>query len=72
MTVAQTIETNDTVEQCNECGRSVKFGSGLFINRVLDFNDCEYRKNEMSKPFPEGDFICCECDEAKLMWNTKP
>lgn len=50
-------------EICNECGNSVKFGSGLYVNRVHDFNDKEYRI-EMGKPFPEGDFICIECDET--------
>jgi hypothetical protein len=49
------------VEICNECGRSVKPGSGLFVNRVPDFNSPEERK-EMGKPFPEGDFVCAECD----------
>lgn len=49
-------------EICNECGKSVKIGSGLFVNRITDFNDFHERK-EMQKPFPEGDFICIECDE---------
>lgn len=49
-------------EICNECGNSVKFGSGLYVNRIPDFNEYEYRL-EMQKPFPEGDFICIECDE---------
>ena len=50
------------VEKCNECGRSVKIGSGLFVGRVIDLNDVDFRKY-MNKPFPEGDFICLECDE---------
>jgi len=54
-------------EICNECGRSVKFGSGLFINRVPDFNSPEVRK-EMGKKYPEGDFICPECDEKFNSW----
>ncbi len=49
-------------ETCNEWGKSVKFSSGLFVNRVLDFNDKKTRK-EMGKPFPKGDFICIECDD---------
>lgn len=48
-------------EICNECGRSVKFGSGLFINRVIDLNDIDYRRI-MNKPYPEGDYICVECE----------
>ena len=48
-------------EICNECGDSVKFGSGKFVNRIVDLNDLETRK-EMNKPYPEGDYICEECD----------
>ena len=51
-----------TTEICNECGQSVKIGSGLFVNRIPDLNDKETRI-EMGKPFPEGDFICVVCDE---------
>jgi hypothetical protein len=50
------------LEICNECGRSVKWGSGFYVNRVIDFNDYELRK-EMLKPYPEGGYICSECDE---------
>ena len=42
------------VEKCNECGRSVKIGSGFFVGRIIDFNDYDYRKI-MNKPFPECD-----------------
>ncbi len=49
-------------EICNECGRSVKWGSGLYVNRVLDLNDYETRV-KMGKPFPEGEYICRECEE---------
>ena len=49
-------------EICNECGRSVKAGSGLFVNRVPDLNDIETRKAG-NKPYPEGDYICRECEE---------
>jgi len=61
-------------EICNECGRSVKFGSGLFVNRVVSLNDVETRI-EMDKPFPEGDFICPECEiliqEISRSWGHK-
>ena len=50
------------VEICNECGRNVKWGSGLFVNRVFDLNETEDRI-EMNKPFPEGDYMCPECEE---------
>lgn len=49
-------------EICNECGRSVKLGSGRFVNRVADFNGPDERR-AMGKLFPEGDFICAGCDE---------
>jgi len=48
-------------EICNECGRSVAQGSGRFVKRVPSFDTPEERK-EMGKPFPEGDFMCAECD----------
>jgi len=48
-------------EVCNECGRSVRLGSGWFINRVPDLNEPQERRG-MGRPFPEGDFICAECD----------
>ena len=41
----------DEKETCNECGVSVKFDSGHFVNRVPDLNDPETRL-EMGKPFP--------------------
>jgi CxxC motif-containing protein len=47
-------------EICNECSKSVKTGSGIFTNRIPDFNDYITRI-EMNKPFPEGDYICTEC-----------
>src|ERR1035437_482116 len=51
----------DEKEICNECGESVKVGSGHFVNRVPDLNDLETRL-EMGKPFPQGEFICSKCD----------
>lgn len=48
-------------EICNECGCNVRPGSGKFINRVPDFNS--YADRLMNdKPFPDGDFMCEECD----------
>lgn len=52
-------------EICNECGRSVEFGSGNFVNRIPDLNTLEERK-EMGTPFPEGDFVCADCDEVTM------
>lgn len=60
--------TATRVEICNECGRSVAPGSGRFVNRIPDLND-EKTRREMGKPFPEGDYICEECDR-KLSKNN--
>ncbi len=49
---------------CVECGRSVKLGSGAFVNRVPVFDDLETRK-ENGHPFPEGEFVCANCDSAR-------
>ena len=49
------------MEICNECGESVKMGSGKRINRIPDCNT-EEQRNEMGKPYPEGDFMCADCD----------
>lgn len=50
------------VQICNECGRSVAWGSGRFVNRVPDLNSPSERRRN-GKPFPQGDFLCAECDE---------
>ena len=57
-------------EICNECGKSVQFCSGRYTNRVIDLNDRKTRE-EMNKPFPEGDYICAECELARRI-NHKP
>ena len=49
-------------EICNECGISGEIGSGLYVNRIPDFDDYEQRV-ENHNPYPEGEFICIECDE---------
>ncbi|MCM8832267.1 MAG: hypothetical protein NC918_08765 [Candidatus Omnitrophica bacterium] len=59
---------NQSTEICNECGRDVGWKSGLFINRVIDFDDYKTRK-EMNKPFPQGDYICRECEEKLRRLN---
>lgn len=51
-------------EICNECGRSVAFGSGWYVNRVPDLDTIEERR-EAGKPFPEGGWLCAEC-EARI------
>jgi len=53
--------TKNHTEICNHCGRSVSLGSGLFVNRIPDFNDVATRIANGLK-FPRGDFVCIECD----------
>jgi len=49
------------IQICNHCGRDVEFGSGLFVNRVLDLNDIGTRiSNNLN--YPQGDFVCWKCD----------
>ncbi len=48
---------------CAECGRSVGFGSGRFVNRVPIIDDPEAGR-EMGFSYPDGEWICAECDEA--------
>jgi hypothetical protein len=55
-------QLKSNIEICNECGRGVGFGSGLFINRIVDLGDYKTRKM-MNKPFPKGEYICRECEE---------
>ena len=47
-------------EVCEECGESVAFGSGRFVNRVVDLDDYDERV-ERGVPCPEGGWICEEC-----------
>lgn len=49
---------------CNECGVSVAPGSGNYVNRVPDFND-DATRIEMDKPYPDGDFVCADCDDKQ-------
>lgn len=56
------------IEVCNHCGCDVSRGSGKFVNRVPDFNDIETRI-ENNRPFPEGDFVCDDCDNNSLTDN---
>lgn len=50
-----------TTEICNECGKSVKAGDGLFVDRIPDFSTKEERII-MNKEYPDGDYICRECE----------
>ena len=44
-------------EICVECGRSVKPGSGLFVNRIYA---------ESVRRF-EGEYLCTQCDETRRL-----
>lgn len=47
-------------ETCVNCGESVAFGSGKFVNRVPVCDDYEVRKERYF--YPEGEFMCEQCD----------
>lgn len=56
------IEKEETAyEVCNHCGKNVASTSGLFVNRVPDFNDFFTRIDNELK-YPLGDFVCRICD----------
>ena len=55
-------------ERCNHCGDSVAWGSGKFVNRVLDLNDVSTRRS-FKRKYIWGDFICIQCDENSLSGN---
>jgi hypothetical protein len=61
-------EENIIIEFCNHCGKDVSFGSGSFVNRVLDFNDVITRIDN-NLEFPLGDFVCEECDKNSITDN---
>ncbi len=47
---------------CCECGRSVAWGSGRFVNRIPDLDDYRERKAN-GRPYPQGAWICAKCDK---------
>lgn len=55
-------------EICSLCGRSVAQGSGLFVDRVFDA-DSEEEGRELERPFPEGGYICRECDAGETPFD---
>ena len=58
----ENVEREDK-EICNECGESVAKGSGRFTNRIPSFDD-ETTQKDMGKPYPKGEFMCIECENA--------
>jgi hypothetical protein len=61
MKISEKVGSKKLVEICNHCGKSVSFGSGLFVNRIPDFNDI-YTRIANNLEYPEGDFVCIICD----------
>ena len=59
---------NLVVQICNHCGHNVSLGSGRFVNRVLDLNDVSTRIGN-GLLFPNGDFVCEECDNNSMTGN---
>ncbi|MGI0141302.1 MAG: hypothetical protein ACREBF_01475 [Candidatus Micrarchaeales archaeon] len=51
-----------TAERCNECGRNVASRSGLFVDRTASFDNYK-TQTLMGKPFPNGGFMCRECND---------
>ncbi len=49
---------------CYECGRSVAPGSGNFVNRVPSLDSGPERAS-MGVPYPEGEWLCGECDQLE-------
>lgn len=58
--------TERNKDLCAECGRSTAPGTGLFVNRVPLFDSYEVRV-ENGLPYPEGEYICRECDAKRDM-----
>ncbi len=58
--IVEGFEVNKMGRICNQCGRSVAFGSGRFMYRIPDLHSVEERR-AMGKPFPEGDYLCLDC-----------
>ena len=49
-------------ECCNECGHSVEFGSGNYVNRIPSEEDTQ-ENIDNNKEYPHGAWICAECEE---------
>lgn len=51
-------------ESCSNCGRSVAFGSGWFVDRVPRL-DTPSGREAWGVPHPEGYWICAECSDEE-------
>ena len=61
-------EESSVVQICNHCGHNVSLGSGRFVNRISDLNDISTRIGN-GLLFPNGDFVCEECDNNQIVEN---
>jgi len=52
-----------TKETCWNCGSSVAWGSGRFMNRTPSL-DSEGVRRENGAPYPKGDYLCFECEKG--------
>lgn len=48
-------------EKCWNCGKSVAWGSGRYVNRIPSLDSVEVRR-ENGAPHPEGEYLCSECE----------
>jgi len=56
-------------DTCVECGKSVRLGSGRFVNRVPVLDDYKTRVAN-GHPYPYGEYICVVCDNKNSdMWG---
>lgn len=62
--------TEATATICNQCGRSVKPGSGWYVDRVpSDFGGVEGAKTS-GAPYPEGAWQCGECANDENIFGS--
>jgi predicted Zn-ribbon and HTH transcriptional regulator len=52
-----------TRETCWNCGSSVAWGSGRFVNRIPSLDSGEVRR-EHGSPYPKGGYLCFECEKG--------
>lgn len=50
-------------ERCWNCGKSVAWRSGRYVNRIPSLDSVEVRR-ENGAPHPEGEYLCSKCEEG--------
>ncbi len=66
--LCETEESEDAVEAvtketCWNCGNSVVWGSGRFVNRIPSLDSEEVRR-ENGAQYPKGGYLCFECEKG--------